>query len=116
MAINRRPLDEIVKFFGPAKSAAMIAKVPATLDAHMALIERTPGDAIGPLAHKLKGLAAMYGLDELAAAALRLERDEVVAAELPAALNQLGALVCVAKKELQAFVSELGRVGGSGAA
>jgi HPt (histidine-containing phosphotransfer) domain-containing protein len=107
MSLDRQRLDALVAYFGPAETASMIVKALAGLDGHMQdLRHANDPSAASKLGHKLKGLAAMYGLDAVATAAHAIEQD-VAAPRLAAMVADLDCVLTEAKGELSAFARNL---------
>ena len=107
MLLNRVRLDALVTYFGPADTADMIGRV---IDALADRMGNLRGIADAPAAsrvgHEIKGMAGMYGLDTVAAAALAIER-QATAQNLPAMVTALDRLMADATRELSAFAAEL---------
>jgi HPt (histidine-containing phosphotransfer) domain-containing protein len=112
-SLNRQRLDELVDYFGRPAAIEMIVNVIQGLDRHIAVLHNVEDCAdTFPHAHKLKGLAAMYGLDDLAAEALSLESG-VRNAGRATPLATLETLARDAQTKLQDFVRELSAVADS---
>ena len=107
-SLNRQRLDELVEYFGRPTAIEMIVNVIQGLERHIAVLRNVEDCAdTFPHAHKLRGLAAMYGLDDLAAEALSLESGVSIAGwDTP--LATLENLARDAQTKLQNFVTELG--------
>jgi hypothetical protein len=107
-SLNRQRLDELVEYFGRPATIEMIVNVIQGLERHIAVLRDVENCAdTFPHAHKLKGLAAMYGLDDLAAEALSLESGVSNAGwDIP--LARLESLARDAQTKLRNFVTELG--------
>lgn len=111
MTINSQWIGEIIRFLPPTRAADMIAKVPQGLGNNLADLLSASRDvqSARPWVHKLKGLAAAYGLDDVSAAARDIEAGQITEHDLPRALAELQALVGEAQKHLMGVASELRR-------
>lgn len=106
MSLDRPRLDALVEYFGRGPAAEMIVKASGTLEDHMRSLRAAgqPQTARG-LGHKIKGLAVMYGLSAVAAAALAIESDP--GGGSPERIAELERLVAEASQNLAAYVREL---------
>ncbi len=74
-AFDRTPLDRMVSDIGHGSVASIVATGIATFRQTSAALDEAPGERLGLLLHKVHAVAALLGLDELAArTALREER------------------------------------------
>lgn len=107
MPLDRRRLDDLVEYLGRDTACEMIGKATNGLDRNMRDLRSTADAAIAQrIAHTIKGLAAIYGLDDLAAAALVME----TAASGAVGARNLADLerhVSAAKQDLVKFLREL---------
>lgn len=107
MALNQTRLDALVVYFGAAETADMIIRVVAGLAVRTTDLR---GAADAPtarrLAHEIKGVASMYGLDTVAEAAQAIERGDGDGS-LPDLLIALDRLMGEATRELGAFAHGL---------
>ena len=107
MALNRMRLEALVVYFGAAETAGMIMRVIDGLGARTADL-RVAADvpAARRLAHEIKGVASMYGLDTVAEAAQAIERG-VAATSLTDLVAALDRSMGEATRELGAFARGL---------
>jgi len=107
VVLNHTRLDALVGYFGAAQTADMILRVIDGLAVRTADLQ---GAADVPtarrLAHEIKGVAGMYGLDTVAEAALAIERD-AGEASLPGLVTTLDRLMGEATRELGTFARGL---------
>ncbi len=107
MGLNHIRLDALVSYFGAVETAGMIVRVIDGLGVRTAdLRSATDVSAARRLAHEIKGLASMYGLDVAAEAAQAIERD-AAEATLPGLVMTLDRLMDEATRELGAFARGL---------
>ena len=107
MALNQIRLDALVAYFGAAATADMITRVIDSLAARMADLRRTAdAPAARRLGHEIKGVAGMYGLDEIAEVALAIEQGDGTTS-LPDLVMTLDRLMGEAALELGAFARGL---------
>ncbi len=106
MSLDRRRLDALVEYFGRRTAAEMIVKASNTLVDHVRSLRASDQpQTMRGLGHKIKGLAGMYGLGAVAAAALAIETDP--GGGSPEKVAELERLVAEASQNLAAYVREL---------
>ena len=111
MLLNRSRLEALVGYFGPVETAEMIGRVIDTLAVRMSDLRGTADASLASrLGHEIKGMAGMYGLDTVAAAALAIERG-ASGESLPEMVRELDRLMAEAVRELGAFAAGLAASG-----
>ncbi|MBV8537349.1 MAG: Hpt domain-containing protein [Alphaproteobacteria bacterium] len=107
MALNHVRLDALVSYFGAAETAGMIIRVIDGLGVRVTdLRDAADTSDARRLAHEIKGVASMYGLDAVAEAAQAIEGD-AAEATLPGLMVTLERLMVEATRELGAFARGL---------
>ena len=107
MLLNRPRLDALITYFGRAETADMIGRAIEALARRMDDLRGiTDAPLASRLGHEIKGLAGIYGLDMVAAAALAIERG-ATEQTLPEMVRALDRLVADATRALSAFAVEL---------
>ncbi len=107
MALNHMRLDALVGYFGAVETADMIIRMIDGLAVRAADL-RGAADLMAArrLAHEIKGIASMYGLDAVAEAALEIEQT-TAQARLSGLVMTLDRLMEEATRELGAFARAL---------
>ena len=107
MALNQVRLDALVSYFGATETADMIVRVIDGLRVRATDLQGAVDvPAARRLAHEIKGVASMYGMDTVAEAALAIERD-ATEASLPGLKVTLDRLMSDTTRELGAFARGL---------
>lgn len=111
MLLNRTRLEALVSYFGPADTADMIVRAIDGLTSRMGDLRAAPdASAARRLGHEIKGIAGMYGLDTVAAAALAIEQ-QATDGTVPGLVITLEQQMADATRELGAFAAGLASSG-----